>query len=521
MAYQTRREPLLDSRMSEALEKRGKELIGLALIGLALAVGAMVYSYSPADPSWMTVTDGPVRNWLGAPGASVAAPLFMILGWGVWSLAIVPGAWGLRLVAHRGAARAPGRLIFAPVWLALLSLHAATLAPGTVWAAQHSFGLGGLFGDMALGTLLGVLPFDPGLGLRLASLALGALVVGGGLFVLGFDRAELRRILRFVILGTVLGYSALRGALARGATVMMRAGQGIRARRAARRTAPEGAHRTASAGAVRSEPVLDARHSAQAATGPVADAAAPEKTGGLLGRMPGLLRKTETMPDPELIEPDTDGVAPDAPPADRIRARISDVVRERRRAETEPPLTKGRGTDPLVRGSGALPPEPPLTAGTSGPPVSGADPEDVPAAPPRPPVAEPRKVVQHTAARPAAPSSRAQAEAQPALAFESADPGYELPPLSLLSDPATIERHHLSDAALAENARMLENVLDDYGVKGEIVSVRPDVRTRTRAGPQGVARHRACRRYRALDGGAFGAGLDGAGAVGDRDRAAQ
>ena len=167
MAYQTRREPLFDSSMSAALEKRGKELIGLALIGLALAVGAMVYSYSPADPSWMTVTDGPVRNWLGAPGASLAAPLFMILGWGVWSLAIVPGAWGLRLVAHRGAARAPGRLIFAPVWLALLSLHAATLAPGAVWAAQHSFGLGGLFGDMALGTLLGVLPVDPGLGLRL------------------------------------------------------------------------------------------------------------------------------------------------------------------------------------------------------------------------------------------------------------------------------------------------------------------------------------------------------------------
>ena len=34
-------------------------------------------------------------------------------------------------------------------------------------------------------------------------------------------------------------------------------------------------------------------------------------------------------------------------------------------------------------------------------------------------------------------------------------------------------RHHLSDVALEQNARMLEAVLDDYGVKGEIVSVRP------------------------------------------------
>ncbi len=39
--------------------------------------------------------------------------------------------------------------------------------------------------------------------------------------------------------------------------------------------------------------------------------------------------------------------------------------------------------------------------------------------------------------------------------------------------PDDIVRHHLSDEALEENARMLETVLDDYGVKGEIVSVRP------------------------------------------------
>jgi cell division protein FtsA len=46
-------------------------------------------------------------------------------------------------------------------------------------------------------------------------------------------------------------------------------------------------------------------------------------------------------------------------------------------------------------------------------------------------------------------------------------------PLALLTNPNTIQRHHLSDEVLEENARMLESVLDDYGVKGEIVSVRP------------------------------------------------
>ncbi|EIE53130.1 DNA translocase FtsK, partial [Citreicella sp. 357] len=89
------------------------------------------------------------------------------------------------------------------------------------------------------------------------------------------------------------------------------------------------------------------------------------------------------------------------------------------------------------------------------------------------PVAPPRKVVQPDLRKPMQPSRRAQAEAQPSLGFDDSGSGYELPPLGLLGSPDGIERHHLSDEALEENARMLETVLDDYGVKGEIVSVRP------------------------------------------------
>ena len=58
-----------------------------------------------------------------------------------------------------------------------------------------------------------------------------------------------------------------------------------------------------------------------------------------------------------------------------------------------------------------------------------------------------------------------RAEAQPTLRFDEAGPAYETPPLSLLASPDRIERHHLSDEALEENARMLENVLDDYGLE--------------------------------------------------------
>ena len=83
-----------------------------------------------------------------------------------------------------------------------------------------------------------------------------------------------------------------------------------------------------------------------------------------------------------------------------------------------------------------------------------------------------RKVVPATARKPA-PSKQAQAEAQPKLKFEEPVQTYEFPPLSLLTNPVEVKRHLLSDDSLEENARMLESVLDDYGVKGEITSVRP------------------------------------------------
>ena len=70
-------------------------------------------------------------------------------------------------------------------------------------------------------------------------------------------------------------------------------------------------------------------------------------------------------------------------------------------------------------------------------------------------------------------SKMALQEEQPTLQFEPAEANYATPALSLLESPTAVIRLNLSDDALNENARMLENVLDDYGVKGEIVSVRP------------------------------------------------
>jgi S-DNA-T family DNA segregation ATPase FtsK/SpoIIIE len=52
-------------------------------------------------------------------------------------------------------------------------------------------------------------------------------------------------------------------------------------------------------------------------------------------------------------------------------------------------------------------------------------------------------------------------------------PGWNLPPLSLLSLPPEGNRLQVNQDGLAQNARMLESVLEDFGVNGKVVKVRP------------------------------------------------
>jgi len=69
-------------------------------------------------------------------------------------------------------------------------------------------------------------------------------------------------------------------------------------------------------------------------------------------------------------------------------------------------------------------------------------------------------------------SRRELSEAQPTLELEPLD-DYELPPLSLLAKPKRKGGLEISDESLEQNARLLEGVLQDFGIKGEIIQVRP------------------------------------------------
>jgi S-DNA-T family DNA segregation ATPase FtsK/SpoIIIE len=90
---------------------------------------------------------------------------------------------------------------------------------------------------------------------------------------------------------------------------------------------------------------------------------------------------------------------------------------------------------------------------------------------PLPPLERPEPLVAPRAPR-QQPGKRAQEQAQGKLQLPDQDV-YELPPPQLLTDPPPTKGYGLNQDALEANARMLESVLEDFGVNGEIVKVRP------------------------------------------------
>lgn len=62
---------------------------------------------------------------------------------------------------------------------------------------------------------------------------------------------------------------------------------------------------------------------------------------------------------------------------------------------------------------------------------------------------------------------------QDALDLREKRGDYTMPSLAMMQKPPAKSVKQLSEAALDQNARLLESVLNDYGVKGEVIRVRP------------------------------------------------
>ena len=480
MAYPTRgRDPLLDATTQAFLEKRGVEALGLILFLVGLFLTLTLASYSPQDATWMSSGGRDSGNLAGQLGATISGPLMKIMGLGSWSLPFLFVVWALRLMTHVGSERMLIRLIYAPIFWALCSLYLATVTPHSDWV--HNFSLGGLFGDTVLYIILQLLPGSAALGANVIAVLLGLLVVLLAYYVTGLVFAEMKLGFRTLgLLGSRLLFftgNLFASGIVRGVTTLKNSRKTTEKPLNLEPSLPRNSDRVSAS----FRPKIHSNSEPQNAL--IMEPSPIPKPFFL--RMPGILKRPLASAKKTILNPN-DLNQLGVQQQDRIKDKIADVIRLRTpQGSLDSDVKEMLVTPKVGRPTGPLPmvlhSVSDLQDENSSSDLSndsdGTNPELLPldhsSALPDGNIIRP--VVQHSIKKPIQPSSQAINEAQPKLQFESQSPShnYEKPPLGLLMNPTSIQRHVLSDDSLESNARMLESVLDDYGVKGDIVSVRP------------------------------------------------
>ncbi|MDA9369433.1 DNA translocase FtsK 4TM domain-containing protein [Amylibacter sp.] len=452
MANSTRpRGPILETQLKTQIRNRLMELLGLVLIFCAFITSTALYSYSPNDPNFLNSTSGDVQNIMGFYGASYAMTLMFAIGWASWACSLAMIIWGFRLLLHRGHQLILKRGVFLPIFLAFTAVFMATNVPPANW--PNSYNLGGFSGDAIFEVLVDFNPIDLAIWVKSVSLFLGISSICIGLFSLGFSLPEIKSILSRSLQGVIFTVLILW-------KIIKKLIPHSKNKSALVQTDNDQLDSSYNIGIQRYDNIEDD-----------AEVLDIPKNGGLKSLLPSFTKfnkneknnsSTEILDD---ISPDT--ASTDNP--DRVTRRIQEAVHKKNlKSNRDAPMVD---IEPIDEPSVPTPPdanfyddanersmELPLETKRKEPTLL------------RPSSA--KSVVEHPSKKPIPQSKKAKSEAQPTL-FSENMANYEQPALDLLESPKTVIRQQLSDEALEENARMLENVLDDYGVKGEIISVRP------------------------------------------------
>ncbi|MGD9739896.1 MAG: DNA translocase FtsK [Bauldia sp.] len=406
-----------DPLLRRFLRRNLKSLIGLGLIAVVGAGIVALATWHVDDPSFSNANGQAAQNMLGYPGAVIADLVMQFLGIAA-PLLLIPGLlWGWRLLT--GAELRFKR--FTPLtYLGGVILGAgavATLPVPASWPLPS--GLGGATGDLLLDLPIGIFGGVTG----------AVAVLTGVVFTLASA---------FLLLHAT-------GFYGRRQPHAPAVGRGRRAtpepKRAARgRRAPE------------PEPVFDDEESDgksrffALAAGAVAHAGYSVVASA--GRLIARWRRPKTD-EFGYVEPVLSRSASRRQPHLTARELPADDQPLERAADDEFDDYGVPAFDPADDAFGAAAPVRPATRGASGARPTVAAP--LPAG--APPGTAPRRRV--------------------AAKQKGAGGHYELPPLELLAPPKQAKHAHITKEALEENARLLESVLDDFGVRGEIVNVRP------------------------------------------------
>ncbi|MCP1209400.1 DNA translocase FtsK [Devosia subaequoris] len=401
-------------------------IAGLMVLGLCAIVLAALASWSVDDPSLSLATAKAPANWLGYPGAVIADLVFQFLGLAGLVMVVPLALWGWAMARRHVVTRAGLRL---GAWVGAVLLFAgvfAFVAMPETWPLPT--GLGGLAGmlftnlaGMIAGgdpqpltsTLFAIILSAPALALFWIAMGLGSSIPARPAKPSAKQAAEADEREPNPLVEVAMGAVVHMGYSLR--TAFRRA----KAEHAARRAAEDTTDFVHGA-----EPPMHAPEpQVYADREPVA--AAPQR------RIHTPVQHVEPSFEPSgriLTQPEYDDTAidyPDEPEDDDI---------------------------PFV-------PDAPMPARTQ-----RGDSRFHPADPAAPRVTAP-------APRPA-PGQRVFREAQGSLLDEPS--GFELPELSLLAEPkrgGPMPEH--APERLEEMARQLEAVLSDFGVKGDIINVRP------------------------------------------------
>jgi S-DNA-T family DNA segregation ATPase FtsK/SpoIIIE len=397
------------SKAETTLRKRGSEALGFLLVLVGAAFAVLLATYLPSDPSFSTATDAAPHNMLGVVGSYIADPMHKALGWAAYGLPLVLFVWGARLLLHRGQERAVWRAIAVPPAIAVAAAFLAMHVPPASWAFEY--GPNGIYG---LGGVFG----DTTVSALFVILPNGS--IGQNLLIATLALSVLMILLVVYALG--MNWAECKASLRamwRGFVSTYRGLRWI---------------------VVKIVSIVFAVLSFLGVKGLDAARKAREN------------RRARAEEAAERRQAGEVQVSSNALPAsgDRLSARISAAVKARQNQSSGVPALGG-----VHRDDGEVPDDDEVV--DHGPMI----------------LKKPEPRVQHAAPKKKAKSVRARKEEQPSLALEPKEDGYETPPISFLANPTEIVRHTLSDEALNENARMLENVLEDYGVKGNIIKVRP------------------------------------------------
>ncbi len=421
------------------LRRNLRRVLGLTLLAGLTATVVALATWTVEDPSLGHASFGEVHNLMGYAGASLADFLIQMFGVAVVALLAPPALWAIRLSAAQPARITRRRLIAWLVAAALLCGAATALAPPATWPLPT--GLGGVAGDRV---------------------ALFPNAVAGSLFGAGSIVAE-------VILGA-LGLALFvfaSGWPAPAEPAPEAVPDPLAVRRTLRRSADPRVPLAEEDDDEDDKPGLLAILHGAAAHWRLTISA-------WLSRL--FARKRRDDEDDGF---DDMGIEVAATPARRREPAMERTRTEPRFGGERPPLR----IEPAYGATDELPEDEDDEAPFDDALIDEMDPGDFEPAP-QPAIVRrtaPAAAVQAPTptagsrvtapAPPPKPGRRIAQEAQPSLLK---DGPFELPPVRLLAEPKPAAKNpQIDTAALENNARMLEGVLEDFGVRGQIVNVRP------------------------------------------------